>query len=116
MLSIYFMLTLIMGVGAIWQGAVYPGIAGILGPTLCWWASAGLKGSLLIDSSPQKLFGIVAAIAFVAVGLGIVAHSGYWLQIFSYEITGVTWRLIGLALGWVLTNETHTVGVSQEPA
>lgn len=38
-------------------GAVYPGIAGIVGPILCWWAAAGLTGSLLIGTRSQDLWG-----------------------------------------------------------
>ena len=73
---IYMLLTLAMGISALWKGAVYPGIAGIVGPTLCWFAASGLKGSLLVGHSSQKLGGLAAALAFVAVGIGMVYHSG----------------------------------------
>jgi len=104
---IYMLLTLAMGVSALWKGAIYPGIAGIVGPTLCWFAASGLKGSLMVGTSPQKLAGLGSAIVFVAVGVGIVYHSGYWVGLFSYEFTGVTWCLVGLVAGWISTTRQH---------
>lgn len=104
---IYMLLTLAMGISALWKGAVYPGIAGIVGPTLCWFAASGLKASLLVGSSSQKLAGLAAAIAFVAISIGLVYHSGYWVGLFGYEFTGVTWCLVGLVAGWISTTRQH---------
>lgn len=106
---IYMLLTLAMGISAPWKGAVYPGIAGIVGPTLCWFAASGLKGSLLVGGSSQKLAGLAAAIAFVAIATGMVYHSGYWVGLFGYEFTGVTWCLVGLVAGWISTTRQHAV-------
>jgi hypothetical protein len=55
LLYIYIALTLVMGISALAKGAIYPGIAGIVGPTLCWFAASGLKGSFMVGSSRQKL-------------------------------------------------------------
>jgi hypothetical protein len=52
---IYMVLTLVMGGSAVWKGALYPGLAGIVGPILCWFAASGLKGSLMVGTSSQKL-------------------------------------------------------------
>lgn len=54
---IYMLLTLAMGISALWKGALYPGIAGVVGPTLCWFAASGLKGALLVGSSSQRVAG-----------------------------------------------------------
>src|ERR1700687_2405555 len=102
-LYIYMLLTVAMAISALWKGAIYPGIDGIFGPTLCWFAASGLKGSLMVGTSSQKFGGLGAAIAFVAVGLGIVYHSGFWIGLFGYEFTGVTWCFVGLAAGWLST-------------
>ncbi len=110
MLNVYMLMTLIMAVSAIWNGAIYAGFAGIVGPTLCWAAACGLKGSLLVGTSPEKLGGLGAAIAFVAVGIGMVYHAGYRVFIFEYEFTGITWCLIGLAVGWIITTREKAVG------
>jgi len=107
LIYIYMLLTLAMGVSALWKGAIYPGIAGIVGPTLCWFAASGLKGSLLVGTWSQKLAGLGAAIAFVVVGMGIVYHSGYWVGLFGYEFTGVAWCLAGLVAGWISTTRQH---------
>ena len=111
LLYIYMLLTLAMGGSALWKGAIYPGIAGLVGPTLCWFAASGLKGSFMVGTSRQKLAGIGNAIAFVAVGVGIVYHSGYWVGLFGYEFTGVTWCLVGLVAGWISTTRR---GIGQE--
>ncbi len=107
LLYIYMLLTVVMGVSALSKGAIYPGIAGIVGPTLCWFAASGLKGSLMVGTSSQKFGGLGAAIAFVAVGLGIVYHSGYWVGLFGYQFTGVTWCVVGLVVGWISTTRQH---------
>ena len=106
---IYMLLTLAMGISALWKGALYPGIAGIVGPTLCWFAASGLKGSLFVGSSSQKFGGLAAAIAFVAMGTGMVYHSGYWVGFFGYDFTGVTWCLVGIVAGWISTTRQHAV-------
>jgi hypothetical protein len=104
---IYMLLTLVMGISALMKGAIYPGIAGLIGPTLCWFATSGLKGSLIAGTSGQKLGGLTAAIAFIAVGILIVYHSGYWVGLFGYTFTGVTWCIVGLVAGWISTTSRH---------
>jgi hypothetical protein len=104
---IYMLLTLLMGVSALWEGALYAGIAGIVGPSLCWFAASGLKGSLLVGTFAQKLAGFGAAIAFVTIGIGIVYHSGYWVGVFGHKFSGVTWCLVGLVAGWISTKRQH---------
>jgi hypothetical protein len=104
---IFLLLTLTMGISAMWNGGVYPGIAGIVGPILCFFAAVGLKGSLFVGNSSQKLAGLAFAIAFVAIGTGMVYHSGYWVSLFGYEFTGVTWCLLGVIPGWISTTRQH---------
>src|SRR2546425_13223215 len=104
---IYMVLTVVMGISALVKGATYPGIAGIVGPTLCWFAASGLKGSLMVGTTGQKLGGLAAAIVFTAAGIGLVYHSGYWVGLFGYDLTGVTWCVIGLVAGWISTSRKH---------
>jgi len=104
---IYTIMTVAMGVSAIVKGAIYPGIAGMVGPILCWFAASGLKGSLLVGTQTQKVGGLIAALAFAGTGFGIVYHSGYWVGIFGLELTGVAWCAIGLVAGYISTNRTH---------
>src|SRR5262245_29435870 len=109
LIYVYMLLTVIMGLSALFKGAIYPGIAGVVGPMLCWWAASGFKGSLIIGTSSQKLGGLIGATVYVAVGIGIVNHSGYWVWLFGYGFTGVTWCLVGLAAGWFGTTRRHAV-------
>ncbi len=104
---IYVLLTLATGISALVSGATYAGIAGIIGPTLCWFAASGLKGSLLVGTSSQKWGGFSATVLFAAAGVGIVYHSGFWVGLFGYSFSGVVWCLIGLAAGWISTTRKH---------
>jgi hypothetical protein len=104
---IYMLLTAAIGISALWKGAIYPGIAGIVGPTLCWFGASGIKGSLMVGTSSQKLGGLAAGIAFVAIGLGLVYNSGYWIGLFGHEFSGVTWCVVGLVAGWISTTRQH---------
>lgn len=107
---IYMVLTVVMGIAAIVKGAVYPGIAGLIGPTMCWFAGSGLKGSLLVGTGSRKLGGLAAAIVFLVIGFGVVYHSGYWVSIFGHKLTGVAWSAIGLAAGFLFTRKNHALG------
>ncbi|THJ20411.1 MAG: hypothetical protein CAF44_012310 [Nitrospira sp. CG24D] len=103
----YILLTLMMGGSALWNGAVYAGVAGIVGATMCWFAASGLKGSLMVGTRPQKIAGFAAAVLFIVIGMGVVYHSGFWIGFFGYEFSGVIWCLIGLAAGWIATKRRH---------
>jgi hypothetical protein len=107
---IYLVLTVVMGIAAIVKGAVYPGVAGLIGPTLCWFAGSGLKGSLLVGTRSQKLGGLGAAVVFLIIGVGLVYHSGYWVSIFGYDLSGVAWSAIGLAAGFLFTGRKQALG------
>lgn len=48
-----------------------------------------------------------AAVALVSIGSGLVYHSGYWVGLFGYAFTGVTWCLVGLVAGWISTTRQH---------
>ena len=107
---IYILLTVAMGIAAIFKAAVYPGIAGLIGPTMCWFAGSGLKGSLLVGTGSQKLGGLATAIVFLVIGFGVVYHSGYWASILGYDLTGVAWCAIGLVAGFLFTKKTYALG------
>ena len=102
LLAVYIILSVVMGVSAMYRGSVYAGAAGIVGSVLCWFSGSGLKGSLLAATSVRKLGRLLAAITFAVVGMGIVYQSGYSMQILGYGLTGVTWCAIGLVLGYIV--------------
>ncbi len=109
LLYIYMLLTVLMGISALAKGAIYPGIAGIIGPSLCWYAASGLKGSLMVGDRSQKLGGITGAIILLTVGLGIVYHSGYWIGLWGHPLSGITWCVVGFAVGWISTTRKMAV-------
>jgi hypothetical protein len=103
LIMIYLTMTVLMGISALVKGAIYPGIAGIVGPSLCWFAASGLRGSLMVGDRAQKLGGIAATILFSILGVGIVYHSGYWIGLWGHPFSGVTWCIVGFAVGWFST-------------
>ena len=109
LLYIYMLIAVLAGISALVKGAVYAGIAGIVAPMLCWWAASGLKGSLMVGTTSQKIGGLAAAIMFAAVGFGLVYHSGYWVSLLGYDLTGVTWCAIGIVVGFIATKKEHAV-------
>ena len=109
LLYIYMVIAVLAGISAVVKGAVYAGIVGIVAPMLCWWAASGLKGSLMVGTPGQKIGGLAAAIAFAAAGFGLVYHSGYWVSLFGYDLTGVTWCAIGGVVGFIATKREHAL-------
>lgn len=109
LLYIYIVIAVLAGISAVVKGAVYAGISGIVGPTLCWWAASGLKGSLMVGTPAQKVGGLAAAIVFAVAGFGLVYHSGYWVSLFGYDLTGVTWCAIGVVVGFIATKREHAL-------
>jgi hypothetical protein len=103
LLYVYMLLTVVTGISALTKGAIYPGIAGLIGPTLCCVATAGLKGSFMVGPRAQKVGGVAGRIVFACLGIGLVYHSGFWLGLFGVAVSGPTWCVIGLALGYVAT-------------
>jgi hypothetical protein len=64
----------VTGIDAISKGAVYPGIAGIIGAASCLFAGSGFKGSLILRTTAQRLSGKVAALGLAVIGIGLVYH------------------------------------------
>jgi hypothetical protein len=107
----YMVLTLLAGLLAIWRDGALAGIAGIIGPTLCWFAASGLKGSLLMGDSQQKLGGLGGAVATVAAGAGMVYYTGYLVEIWSLAIDGVIWCVVGFITSWISTTRSQAIAM-----
>src|SRR5262249_19713369 len=97
------LVVVVTALSTILKGALWPGVAGLIGPALCFWAGSGVKGSLLVGTRPQKVFGLVAGAVFLAVGTALLWASGYWVTLFGVALGGVAWGLLGAALGFVFT-------------
>jgi hypothetical protein len=107
----YMLLTLVTGLWAIWQGEILAGIAGIVGPTLCWFAASSLKGSLLMGDSRQKLGASAGATVVIAAALGSVYYADYWIELWSLAISGVIWCGVGFIVGWVSTTPSQAIAM-----
>lgn len=101
MFAAYTAITLFIGLGYIWNGAIYVGIAGIAGPTICLMAAPALKGALQLGGPGDKLESAAVALLFTAVGAGLTYHSGYGLGIWGHHVSGITWCLLGSFVGWI---------------
>jgi len=108
---VYLALTVLAGLLAIWRGGVLAGIAGIIGPALCWVAASNLKGSRLMGDSQQKLGGLCGAIATVAAGAGMVYYTGYLVELWSLAIDGVIWCVVGFITGWISTTRSQAIAM-----
>jgi hypothetical protein len=97
-----------MGVSALYRGSVYAGLAGIACPVLCWFAGSGLKDLLLAPAPVQRLRRLLAAITSAGVGIWVVSQSDYRVQIFGYEMSGITWCAVGVVLGYIRAREVNT--------
>ena len=97
----YMLLTLAMAGFALWKSAMYPGIAGLIGPTLCWSAASGLKGSLMLGTSRQRLAGMAGARVRRCRRRNHLSPRATRQGSSVREFTGVTWCLVGLVVGWI---------------
>ena len=104
---IYLLLTGVTGGSVLWSGVTYAGVAGIIGPIMCWFAGSGLKGSVMVGRLGQRITGFAAALLFAAVGIGIVYHSGFSLGLVGHKVPGAIWCMIGLVVGWISTKREH---------
>jgi hypothetical protein len=126
---IYGLLVLVTaGSALLTAGLTFPGIAGLAGPALCFWSGSGVKGSLLVGTRSQKIGGLVAGAVFLAAGLAMLYFSGYWVRLWSVELDGVTWGVIGAVLAFIFTPrsmaeaspqrapEVHDQGEDRQPS
>ena len=92
-----------VGCGRIGRGewCGHAGVAGVVGPTICCYATSNLKPSILVGTRRHRLRGSFAALLIVAIGMGIVYHFGFWLGVFGHNFSGVLWCLVGLFAGWI---------------
>ena len=97
---IYILVTLVTAGSVLWHGAAYAGVAGIVGPIMCWFAGSGFRGSMATVGR-HRAAGFGAALLFTAIGNGIVYHSGFSLDLVGHSVPGIAWCLIGLVFGWM---------------
>jgi hypothetical protein len=112
---IYAMTAIVTAGGAIFRSAFWPGIAGLVGPLLCWWAGAGVAGSLLVGTSNQKRAGVVAGMVFFAAGASLLYTSGYFVRFWGLQVSGLEWGVIGTLIGLTCTSrQAAQAGVADE--
>ena len=106
---IYQIAALVIGVPFLFEGEFSIGLRSIICPSLCLYAGAGLKGSLLVGTLNQKIGGISMCIVFIAISYFFYMKEGFGVNIFDYNISGYFWCLIGLVFGWLSAKREHAL-------
>src|SRR5262245_7124860 len=109
----YLLLILMTGGTALWKGATYVGIAGIIGPIMCWFAGSAFKGSLTVGIVGKRVAGFAGALLFAAVGIGLVYQSGFSLELLGHKVPGALWCMIGLVIGWISTKQQDATSAAR---
>lgn len=87
-----------------------PALAFFVGSILAVFGGSGLKGSLLVGTPGQKVAGLGAGLAFLAVGAGLVYWSNVHPQIFGLHIPKSAWGVLGFAIGFQFTTRSDAEG------
>jgi hypothetical protein len=109
-INLYVLMTIVTGISAMAKGAVFAGVAAIVGGGMSAWAGSGLKGSLVAGDGSQRLAGALMAALFVAAGTGLIYYSGFRIGLFGVDFSGTAWCIVGLCMGYLFTAERFAEG------
>src|SRR5438309_10526153 len=99
---LFMLLAVVTGVSALLKGPIAAGFAGIVGPILCLFAGAGVRGSFLVGVRSQKIGGLVLGAISLAVGPLLLQATVYRMPVVPIELAWTAWGLAGTAVGLVL--------------
>jgi len=71
---------------------------------ICWFAGSGLKGSLHGEKQ-QKVFGLLAAIVFLSVGLLTSKYISTEIVLQGVMLSAIQWLLLSFGIGFCLTTK-----------
>jgi len=104
MLYIYFLLTLIASVSVMSFDNVTLFVSALLCPSLSFWAASGWRG-MIYSGSP--FLGLALAAILMVPAILLVIYTGYSVVLFSIQISGLVWCVIGFALSFLTTKPSH---------
>jgi hypothetical protein len=111
---IYFLVTLLTCVQAMFRSSFAVGAMALAASTLCYFGMAGFAGSFRArrdkNYNPKDLAGIAAiAVVLSVAGIALMAWSGFWLNLFGVYIAGPMWCLIGILVASLTTKREHAL-------
>jgi hypothetical protein len=111
---LYFLLTVITCVQAIFKSSLRVGAAALIACSLCYFGTAGFVGSFrardLKSYKTKELTGIaVIAIVLTAAGLALMTWSRFWIELFGVAIDGSYWALLGILIAAFTTKKEHAL-------
>lgn len=74
------------------------GFFAFIAPHLAWASGSGVRGSLLVGTRGQKIFGLIAGGVFFTLGVFLMPSEAYVLG-----FDPITWLVIGFFIGFLIT-------------
>jgi hypothetical protein len=110
MIGFYLTLAILGGIYARGNNRVLAAIAGIVGPCLCFFSAATLKGVFLLRGTAKRKGGeLILGLLGGAASLVMLWKTGVWIEI-GIKINGVVWGLIGGLIGFIFTTKKMVEG------
>ena len=108
--GVYIIITIVAGIVAFGNVSIGVIASGILAPIIAWFGGSGLRGSFNVGDNSQKITGFILGAIALTISYFWINYTGYWIQVFEIEITGVVWILIGFLIGLVFSTKKHSLG------
>ena len=108
--GVYIIITIVVGIAAFGNVSIGVIASGILAPIIAWFGGSGLRGSFNVGDNSQKITGFILGAIALTISYFWINYTGYWIQVFEIEITGVVWILIGFLIGLVFSTKKHSLG------
>ncbi len=99
---IYFICSIIMALGLLFRGEVKFALCLFGTSMLSLTAAGGLKFGLLWGDKSQRIGVPIVALLIFAIAYWLSA--GFSVQLFGHYISGLTWGIIGAAIGLLFIN------------
>lgn len=110
MIGFYLTLAILGGIYARGNNPVLAAIAGIVGPCLCFYSTATIKGVFLLRGTAEgKRGGLILGLLGEVASLVMLWKTGVWIN-FGIKINGVVWGLLGGLIGLIFTTKKMVEG------
>ena len=106
----YIIITIVAGIAAFGNASIGVIASGILAPLIAWFGGSGLRGSFNVGDNSQKITGFILGAIALAISYFWINYTGYWIQVFGIEMTGVVWIVIGFLVGLIFSTKKHSLG------
>ena len=108
--GVYIIITIAAGVIAFGDTSIGVIASGIFSPLIAWFGGSGLRGSFNLGDNSQKITGLILGGIALLIGYLWISYTGYWIQVFGVEMSGVVWIIIGFLVGLIFSTKKHSLG------